>query len=132
MGITAKLAAAIVLSGMISPAFAQDGGQIAGAWRNPNGGSCEAPFFKATERTDSKRGEGALRGTVTHNGKTYTGDLILVGARRGQMVSLDTDTAMFLFDMPGGKLHMIPMGDAGAAVTEATLEFCPGTKPAGF
>ena len=129
MGKTATFAAAIVLTGLVSPAVAQDGEAIAGSWRNPTGGTCEAPFLTATQRSETKRGEGALRGTVTHNGKSYTGDLVLLGARRGQMVSPETDEALFLFDMPGGKLRLIPMGDVASAVNEATLEFCPGTKP---
>jgi hypothetical protein len=120
--------AAGLLLGLSIPAGAQDTAQLAGAWHEPST-PCTAATFTATEHADTRRGEAAIRGVMKHSGKTIPGLLIVTGARRGQMVSPDTDLAVFLFDMPGGKLRMIPMSDSLPGVKEVVMDLCPGTKP---
>ena len=124
---TGLAAAAVFFAGYL-PAAAQDTQQLAGAWHEPNT-ACNAATFTAIDRMDTRRGEAAIKGTIKHSGKTITGLLIVSGARRGQMVSPDTDLALFLFDMPGGKLRMIPMSDSLPGVKEIVMDLCPGTKP---
>jgi len=103
--------------------------EVSGSWRNPSGGTCEAAYFKAAEPTKTVRGENALGGTVSNAGMNITGQLILGGARVGQMVNPMTDKAMFLFEpMPGDKLHFIPIGEPALGWPETTLELCPGTR----
>ena len=53
-----------------------------GTWRNPSGGSCEAAYFKSGMRGKTKRDEEALSGTVTNQGTTIAGQLVIVGAAR--------------------------------------------------
>src|SRR5262245_1783769 len=52
------------------------GANVAGVWRDPNGGTCQAAFFKSGERVKSPRGEEAMVGTVTNRGQTITGQLL--------------------------------------------------------
>ena len=100
---------------------------ISGTWRNPNGGSCEAAYFKSGERTKTVRGEDALAGTVTNNGVAVPGQLILSGAREGQYVDPKTDKAIFLFqNKPGNKLNFFPMGVPAIGWPEVNLERCTG------
>src|SRR5687767_10379332 len=73
-------------------------GLVSGSWRNPAGGSCQTAFFKSGMRTKSKRDEEALTGTITNAGLTIPGQLIIVGAREGQIVDPDNDRPLFLFD----------------------------------
>src|SRR5690242_11928621 len=93
------LTAAALALAFALPAAAQDTQQLAGSWHEANT-ACTAPTFSAVERVDTRRGEAAIKGTMNHSGKMITGLLIVGGARRGQMVSPDTDMALFLFDMP--------------------------------
>jgi hypothetical protein len=122
-------AAAGLLLGLSMPAMAQDTQQLAGAWHETNT-ACTAPTFSALERVETRRGEASIKGTINHSGKQIPGLLIVSGARRGQMVSPETDLALFLFDMPQGRLRMIPMSDSLPGVKEIVMELCPGTKPA--
>src|SRR5258705_6623686 len=100
---------------------------VSGTWRNPTGGTCEAAYFKSGERTKTVRGEEALAGTVTNSGLTIPGQLILSGAREGQIVNPKDDKAMFLFEnKPGNKLNLFPMGGPAVGWPEVTLEKCGG------
>ena len=99
-----------------------------GTWRNPAGGSCEAAYFKSGTRGKTKRDEEALSGTVTNQGTTIAGQLVIVGAREGQFVD-GNDRPIFLFEnKPGDKLTFIPIGGPAASWPEVTLELCPGSR----
>src|SRR5262245_24665428 len=50
---------------------------VTGTWRLSTGGSCQQAYFKSAERTKTKRNEEALAGTVTSQGMTVSGQLIL-------------------------------------------------------
>jgi hypothetical protein len=105
----------------------QIGSQVAGVWRNPQGGSCEAAYFKSGERVKSPRGEEAMNGTVTNAGMTITGQLLIAGPRVGQFINPMTDRAIFLFDtLPGNKLMFTAIGAPAAGWPDATLERCQG------
>jgi hypothetical protein len=100
---------------------------VSGTWRNPSGGSCEAAYFKSGERTKTVRGEEALAGTVTNNGVTVAGQLILSGAREGQYVDPKTDKAIFLFqNKAGDKLNFLAIGAPATGWGEVNLERCTG------
>jgi len=104
-------------------------GLVSGTWRNPAGGTCQAAFFKSGMRTKSKRDEEALSGTITNAGLTIPGQLIIVGAREGQIVDPMTDRPLFLFDSPTSeKLHLVAIGGPAASWPEVTLELCPGSR----
>ena len=97
-----------------------------GTWRAP-GGACTTAYFKSGARTKTKRDEDALAGTVTNQGKTFSGDLILVGSRLGQFVDPNTDLALMLFDpQEAGKLSVSPLNGPAAGWPEVTLEKCTG------
>ena len=103
------------------------GGNVAGVWRNPTGGSCEAAWFKSGERVRSPRGEEAMVGTVTNAGMTITGQLLIAGPRVGQFINPSTDRAIFLFDtLPGNKLMFTAIGAPAAGWPDVTLEKCTG------
>jgi hypothetical protein len=103
------------------------GAQVAGVWRNPQGGSCQAAYFKSGERVKSPRGEEAMTGTVTNAGMTITGQLLIAGPRVGQFINPMTDRAIFLFDtLPGNKLMFTAIGEPAAGWPDATLERCQG------
>jgi len=105
----------------------QIGTQVAGVWRNPQGGTCEAAYFKSGERVKSPRGEEAMNGTVTNAGLTITGQLLIAGPRVGQFINPMTDRAIFLFDtLPGNKLMFTAIGAPAAGWPDATLERCQG------
>jgi hypothetical protein len=100
---------------------------VSGTWRTP-GGNCQAAYFKSGERGKSPRDEEALGGTVTNQGTTINGQLIVVGAREGQFVD-GNDRPVFLFEnMAGDKLTFIPIGGPAASWPEVTLELCPGSR----
>ena len=98
-----------VLAAGISPALALQATAVEGTWRNPMGGSCDMPFFRAGDTSKSTRGETAIKATIINAGLTINGDLVLEGMRRGQFVSPETDRAIFLVDTPQGKVRVIPM-----------------------
>jgi hypothetical protein len=101
---------------------------VSGSWRNPNGGSCETAYFKSGARGKSPRDEEAIAGTVTNNGTTINGHLIVVGAREGQFVD-GNDRPIFLFEnKPGDKLTFTPIGGPAISWPEVTLDLCPGSR----
>jgi hypothetical protein len=100
---------------------------VSGSWRTP-GGNCQAAYFKSGTQGKSPRDEEALAGTVTNQGTTINGQLIVVGAREGQFVD-GNDRPIFLFEnQPGEKLKFIPIGGPAASWPEVTLELCPGSR----
>jgi hypothetical protein len=99
---------------------------VSGSWRNPNGGNCQAAYFKSGARGKAPRGEEAIAGTVVNSGTTITGHLIVVGAREGQFVDAQ-DRPIFLFEnKPGDKLTFTPIGGPAISWPEVTLEKCSG------
>lgn len=97
---------------------------LTGTWRAPNG-SCEAVYFKSGERTQTVRKEQALSGTVTNMGQTFTGLLILSGAREGQLVDPMSDKALILFQSKAGnKLNFFPIDGPAKGWPEIDLELC--------
>ena len=129
MGIRKTLALGALLVGMSSPALALQAAAVEGAWRNPTGGTCEAAFFKSGDLTMTTRGETAVKVMLNNAGMTFEGNLVIEGARRGQVVSPTDDRAMFLVDTPGGKVRVIPMALDYRSWPEIILELCPGTRP---
>ena len=100
---------------------------VSGTWRTP-GGNCQAAYFKSGAQGKSPRDEEALAGTVTNQGTTINGQLIVVGAREGQFVD-GNDRPIFLFEnKPGNQLMFIPIGGPAASWPEVTLELCPGSR----
>ena len=100
---------------------------VSGTWRTP-GGNCQAAYFKSGAQGKSPRDEEALAGTITNQGTTINGQLIVVGAREGQFVD-GNDRPIFLFEnQPGEKLKFIPIGGPAVSWPEVTLELCPGTR----
>ncbi len=132
MGLWRKSAlAAMVIGGSgLGMASAQINGPIppamlAGSWKAPNG-TCQAAYFTAGEEGKSKRGEEALGATVSDKGTTVTGQIILRGARQGQLVNPASDRAVFLIDiLAGPKVKFIPIGEPVLAWPEIDTEKCP-------
>ena len=58
---------------------------VTGTWRVSTGGSCQQAYFRSAERTKTRRNEEALAGTVTSQGMTISGQLIIAGARDDQL-----------------------------------------------
>jgi hypothetical protein len=57
---------------------------------------------------------------------TVTGQIILQGARQGQMVNPNTDKAVFLIDiLKGPKIKFIPIGEPVLSWPEIDTEKCP-------
>ena len=124
------LAMALVSGSGLGVALAQINGPIppamlAGSWKAPSG-TCQAAFFKAGAEGKSRRGEEALAATVTDKGTTVDGQIILRGARQGQMVNPNTDKAVFLIDiLAGPKVKFIPIGEPVLTWPETDTEKCP-------
>jgi hypothetical protein len=138
MGLRSKISLIALLVGLsVSTASAQNvaeadkvAGQVAGAWKNPAGGACDKAFFKTGERTKTVRGENAMAGVVSDAGMVVTGQLILQGARDGQIVNTIDDKVIFIFEpKEGNKLTLTPMGPPVLSWKEVTLELCPGSRP---
>jgi len=107
----------------------QIGGDVAGIWRNPNGGTCQTAYFKSGARVKSPRGEEAMEGTVVNAGMTITGQLLIAGPRVGQFINPMNDRAIFLFDtLPGNKLSFTAIGAPATGWPDVTLELCPGSR----
>jgi hypothetical protein len=103
------------------------GANVAGVWRNPSGGTCEAAYFKSGERVKSPRGEEAMAGTITNRGMTITGQLLIAGPRVGQFINPMNDRAIFLFDtLPGNKLTFTAIGEPASGWPDVTLDRCTG------
>ena len=138
MGLSGRIALTALLVGLsASAASAQNGaeadrvaGQVAGAWKNAAGGACDKAFFKTGERTKTVRGENAMAGVVSDAGMVVTGQLILQGAREGQIVNTIDDKVIFIFEpKEGNKLTLTPMGPPVLSWKEVTLDLCPGSRP---
>ena len=132
MGLWRRVALAVVMVGGsgLGMAVAQINGPIppamlAGSWKAPSG-TCQAAFFKAGAEGKSKRGEEALAATVSDKGTTVDGQIILRGARQGQLVNPMTDRAIFLIDiLAGPKVKFIPIGEPVLSWPEIDTEKCP-------
>lgn len=99
---------------------------ISGTWRAPNG-ACEAAYFKSGERIKTVRGEEALAGTIVNMGKTVPGQLILSGAREGQLVDPANDQAIVLFQSKAnGTLNFFPINGPVRGWPEVDLVKCTG------
>lgn len=124
------LAMALVSGSGLGIALAQVNGPIppamlAGSWKAASG-TCQAAFFKAGAEGKSRRGEEALAATVTDKGTTVDGQIILRGARQGQLVNPNTDKAVFLIDiLAGPKVKFIPIGEPVLTWPETDTEKCP-------
>jgi hypothetical protein len=128
-----KFILAVLLASVAAPVFAAEADNIAaavvGSWRNSAGGTCEAAYLKATERTKTARGEQSMTATVVNSGTTINAQVILQGAREGQIVNPMTDKAIFLLEpQEGNKLHVIPIGEPALSWPEVTLDLCPGSR----
>jgi hypothetical protein len=100
---------------------------VAGSWRTA-GGACETAYFKSGARTKTSRGEEGLTGTVSNNGVTISGQLVLNGARAGQFIDPATDVVIMLFDPQQGKLTISPLRAPTAGWPDVTLGLCPGSR----
>jgi hypothetical protein len=122
---------AVLLACMAAPAFAASEGPtlykvMTGIFRDAAGGTCEAPFYKSGEVNKTVRNEEGMAATVTAKGTTINGELVMRGARIGQMVNTMDDKVIFLFeDNPDGSLHFIALGPPASAWGEFKLERCP-------
>ena len=107
------------INGPIPPAM------LAGSWKAASG-TCQAAFFKAGAEGKSPRGEEALAATISDKGTTVNGQIILRGARQGQVVNPMTDRAVFLIDiLAGPKVKFIPIGEPVLTWPEIDTEKCP-------
>ena len=124
------LATALACGSGLGMALAQVNGPIppamlAGSWKAPNG-TCQAAFFKAGAEGKTKRNEDALGATISDKGTTVDGQIILRGARQGQLVNPMTDRAIFLIDiLAGPKVKFIPIGEPVLTWPEVDTEKCP-------
>ena len=126
--------AALLMAAGISAAYAQNNAATeamkteaaaTGTFKAPNG-SCDAAYYKSTGKVKSVRGEDAMGLTVVNSGVTVNGQLILAGARQGQIVNPMDDKAMFLFEpLDGNQIHVIPIGGPAAGWPEVSLDKCP-------
>ena len=98
--------------------------QATGSWRVA-GSSCQAVYFKSGTRAKSKRDENVLNGTVSNNGTTFNGQLILNGSREGQFINPMTDLVIMIFDPSvEGKLSVSALGAPATGWPDVTLERC--------
>lgn len=131
MGSRSLFAMAVLAAGMTAPAFAASEGQalytaMTGTFRNAAGGTCEAPFYKSGAVNKTVRGEEGMAATVTNAGVTIDGELVMRGARIGQMVNTMDDKVIFLFeDRPDGTLRFIALGPPATTWGQFTLARCP-------
>ena len=105
-------------------AVALEAPQVAGNWRLP-GGSCAPAYFQAGEASKTRRNEASVKATVTKDGVVVTGNLVLAGARRGQLISDANDSAVFLIDSRADKLSLFPIAADVMPWGETLLEKCP-------
>jgi len=129
-----SLAAACVTAlaiGLAVPAFAASEGQalytaLQGTFKNATGGSCDMPFYKSGAVNKTVRGEEGMEATVTDKGMTINGELVMRGARIGQIVNTMDDKVIFLYqDMPNGQLHFIALGPPASGWGDFKLDRCP-------
>jgi hypothetical protein len=100
---------------------------LAGSWRTA-GGSCQAAYFKSGMRMKNSRGEEVMTGTITRDGTTINGLLIIEAARAGQFVDPVSFQALMLFDPMGDKLGISSIGGAATGWPDVTLDLCPGSR----
>src|SRR5215831_1961080 len=80
---------------------------VAGGWKNPAGGSCQPAYFKAAQRIMTSRGEQAMAVVLVNAGATVNAQVIIQGAREGQVINPMTDRAILLIEpLEGDKLHV--------------------------
>ena len=131
MGSRRTIAVAAMLVGLCAPAFAASEGQalykaMQGTFRNTAGGTCQQPFYKSGEVNKTVRGEEGMAATVTNAGVAINGELVMRGARIGQLVNTMDDKVIFLFeDSPDGTLHFIALGPPATGWGDFKLERCP-------
>lgn len=131
---TAELAATAAANEVIpvTPAqVAQRSAELAalvtGTWRLSTGGSCQMAYFRSAERIKTRRNEEALAGTVTSQGMTVSGQLIIAGPREGQFINPGTDRAVFLLDtLPNNQISLTPIGEPVLSWPEVKLDRCTG------
>lgn len=100
---------------------------VTGTWRLSAGGSCQSAYFKSGERIKTSRNEEAVAGTVTSQGMTVTGQLIIAGPREGQFINPASDKAVFLMDtLPNNQLSFAPIGEPVLSWPEVKLDRCAG------
>ena len=100
---------------------------VTGTWRLSTGGSCQSAYFRSAERVKTSRNEEAVAGTVTSQGMTVTGQLIIAGPREGQFINPATDRAVFLMDtLPNNQLGFAPIGEPVLSWPEVKLDRCTG------
>ena len=100
---------------------------VTGTWRLSTGGSCQSAYFRSAERVKTSRNEEAVAGTVTSQGMTVTGQLIIAGPREGQFINPATDRAVFLMDtLPNNQLSFAPIGEPVLSWPEVKLDRCTG------
>jgi hypothetical protein len=137
MGLWRTLALTALLAGLSAPALAQQNNAeiaknqaaIKGAWKAPEGGSCDMAYFKTADDNKTVRGEAGMKVTVMNMGMTINGTLVLAGAREGQVVNPMTDKMIFLLEpRDDGKLHIIPLGEPVLGWPEVVLDLCPGSR----
>lgn len=103
--------------------------QVAGTWKNPAGGSCEAAFFKAGARVKTTRGEDAMAGTITNAGTVINGQAIIEGPREGQFINPMTDKVILIFEpQAGDRLSFSALGPPATGWPDVTLDLCPGSR----
>lgn len=131
MNLRMTVAGAALLALVTAPALAASEGQalvtaMQGTFKNAAGGSCDMPFYKSGAQNKTVRGEEGMAATVTNAGVTINGELVMRGARIGQMVNTMDDKVIFLFeDMPNGQLHFIALGPPASGWGDFKLDRCP-------
>src|SRR5215813_7279793 len=84
--------AGVALMALVTaPALGASEGQalytaMQGTFKNAAGGSCDMPFYKSGATNKTVRGEEGMAATVIDKGVTINGELVMRGARIGQMV----------------------------------------------
>ena len=64
-----------------------------------------------------------------HQGITISGQLILEGARLGQLINPTSDRVIMLFDpQEANKINVSAIGAPALGWPDATLELCPGSR----
>ena len=70
--------------------------------------------------------QGGMVAIVTNAGVTINGELVMRGARIGQLVNTMDDKVIFLFeDRPDGTLVFDSLGPPASGWGKVTLERCP-------
>lgn len=111
--------------GVVAPASAMEPSPwFTGDWRRPDG-SCMPAYLQLGAASKSRRGEASVIGTVTKDGMVVMGNLVQVGARRGQLVSDANDSAIFLLQERAGALHLVPISVNVLPWGDTVLEKCP-------